>query len=98
MRTTKMIDERLRQTGRTSRIVDFAIDQLFTVGSTIVTDHTALEGYDNRTTMDNLISSVNDRFLLNNRIRNHKLSHRKIRVENITMVRFDVVQIVKDEQ
>jgi hypothetical protein len=93
-----MVDETLRQTGRTSRIVDFAIDQLFTVGSTIVTDHTALEGHDIKTATDSIISSVNDRFLLNNKVKNHKLVHRKIKVENITMIRFDVVPIVSHEQ
>ena len=33
----------MRQTGRTSRIVDFAIDQLYSVGEVILTDHTAFE-------------------------------------------------------
>ena len=33
----------MRQTGRTSRIIDFAIDQLFSCGEVIFTDHTAFE-------------------------------------------------------
>jgi len=33
----------MRQTGRTSRIVDFAVDQLFSVGNVLVTDHIAFE-------------------------------------------------------
>jgi hypothetical protein len=33
----------MRQTGRTSRIVNFAIDQLYSVGEVIVTDHIAFE-------------------------------------------------------
>ncbi len=33
----------MRQSGRTSRIIDFAIDQLFSVGEVIVADHTAFE-------------------------------------------------------
>tara|TARA_R110000796_G_scaffold159388_5_gene276212 strand:- start:104 stop:373 length:270 start_codon:yes stop_codon:yes gene_type:complete len=33
----------MRQTGRTSRIVNFAVDQLYSVGEVIVTDHTAFE-------------------------------------------------------
>jgi hypothetical protein len=97
-----MIDERLRQTGRTSRIVDFAIDQLFTVGSTIVTDHTALEsslvGYNLDPSIDNLIHRIHDRFRFYNTSPNKKLAHRKIKADNIPMVRFEVVQIVKNEQ
>jgi hypothetical protein len=33
----------MRQSGRTSRIVDFAVDQLFSVGQVIVTDHVVFE-------------------------------------------------------
>ena len=33
----------MRQTGRTSRIVNFVIDQLHSVGEVIVTDHIAYE-------------------------------------------------------
>ena len=35
-----------RQTGRTTRIVNFAVDQLFSVGEVIITDHTVFE-YEN---------------------------------------------------
>lgn len=33
----------MRKSGRTSRIIDFAIDQLFSVGEVVVTDHTSFE-------------------------------------------------------
>ncbi len=33
----------MRQTGRSSRIANFAIEQLFSVGQVIVTDHTVFE-------------------------------------------------------
>lgn len=36
----------MRQTGRTSRISDFAVDQILNVGQCIVTDHIAFE-YEN---------------------------------------------------
>ena len=36
----------MRQTGRTSRIVNFVVEQLFNVGRCIATDHTVFE-YDN---------------------------------------------------
>jgi len=35
----------MRQTGRTSRIVNFAVNELFSVGGVIVTDHIAFEGF-----------------------------------------------------
>ena len=40
----------MRQTGRTTRIVNFAVDQIFSVGEVIVTDHMA---YDNPTFRSN---------------------------------------------
>ena len=36
-----------RNTGRTTRIANFAVDQLFTVGKVIVTDHIVLEKHNN---------------------------------------------------
>lgn len=33
----------IRQSGRTSRIINFAIEQLFSIGEVIVTDHVAFE-------------------------------------------------------
>lgn len=33
----------MRQTGRTSRIINFAVEQLWSVGGVIVTDHTSFE-------------------------------------------------------
>lgn len=35
----------MRATGRTSRIADFAVNELFSVGEVIVTDHTMFEGF-----------------------------------------------------
>jgi hypothetical protein len=43
----------MRQTGRSSRIADFAVDQLYSVGEVIVTDHTTFE-YPNTNTKDSL--------------------------------------------
>tara|TARA_B110000902_G_C13717538_1_gene363764 strand:- start:108 stop:374 length:267 start_codon:yes stop_codon:yes gene_type:complete len=33
----------MRQTGRTTRIVNFTVDQLFSIGEVIVTDHISFE-------------------------------------------------------
>lgn len=51
----------MRQTGRTSRIADFAINQLFETGQCIVTDHIAFE-YDSLSmrNLENLITKVLD--------------------------------------
>jgi hypothetical protein len=37
----------MRRTGRTSRIVSFAVEQLLTVGEVVVTDHIAFENRQN---------------------------------------------------
>jgi len=53
----------MRQTGRTSRIVDFAVNQLFSVGQVIITDHIAFE-YPNttKTMISYFIDEVKDKF------------------------------------
>ena len=58
----------MRQTGRTSRIIDFTIDQLFSVGEVIVTDHIAFE-FENVTnkSLFYFIDRVKDRFEFNSR-------------------------------
>lgn len=58
----------MRQTGRTSRIVDFAVNQLFSVGQVIITDHVAFE-YPNTTRerISYFIDKVKDGFALASR-------------------------------
>jgi len=55
----------MRQTGRSSRIIDFVIDQLFSVGQVIVTDHIVFE-YDKITQkqLTHFIDRVERRFKL----------------------------------
>ena len=36
----------MRQTGRTTRIVNFAIDQLLSCGNVVITDHATFEGHE----------------------------------------------------
>ena len=43
----------IRQAGKSSRIADFAVDQLYSVGEVIVTDHTVFE-YPTSNTRDSL--------------------------------------------
>lgn len=59
----------MRQTGRTTRIVDFIIDQLHSNGRCISTDHTAFE-YQNgmvQATLHHLIELVERRINLHSR-------------------------------
>jgi len=52
--------EMLRQSGKTTRIANFVIDQLHSVGEVIVTDHTSFEfpDIDNMSSIRNLIEKV----------------------------------------
>jgi|688.fasta_scaffold1664515_2 hypothetical protein len=43
----------IRQAGKSSRIADFAVDQLYSVGEVIVTDHSVFE-YPTSNTMNSL--------------------------------------------
>jgi len=62
----KKIDN-MRQTGRTARIVDFVVDQLFSIGQCIVTDHIAFEFeyIKGSHLQQNLISRVQERIAFN---------------------------------
>ena len=59
----KMEKERNRQTGRTTRIIDFVIEQLHSVGECIVTDHTVFEFPDKglRSALADFIEKTNRR-------------------------------------
>ena len=52
-----------RNTGRTTRIANFAVDQLFTVGKVIVSDHIVFEGHKglNNKHLELLIDKVRDK-------------------------------------
>ena len=57
------MSKEIRQSGRTTRIIDFTIEQLCSVGECIVTDHTVFE-YPNKVTNRHLkefIKRVNHR-------------------------------------
>tara|TARA_B100001094_G_C18090875_1_gene750348 strand:- start:646 stop:921 length:276 start_codon:yes stop_codon:yes gene_type:complete len=47
------MSKEIRQSGRTTRIIDFTIEQLCSVGECIVTDHTVFE-YPNKVTNEDL--------------------------------------------
>lgn len=57
----------MRQTGRTSRIVNFAVDQLFSVGRVVVTDHISFEFKVTKRHINHFIDRVRDRILYDSR-------------------------------
>lgn len=63
----------MRQTGRTSRIVDFVVDQLFQTGQCITTDHIAFEYKISMRQLENFITKVLDRI--------EKASHGSLKAE-----------------
>jgi hypothetical protein len=65
----------MRQTGRTSRIVDYAIDQIFSCGNVIVTDHYMFEEGSSRKSNEHLIDLVYRRW---NNCHAHNLPHLKL--------------------
>jgi hypothetical protein len=78
----------MRQTGRSSRIADFAVDQLYSIGEVIVTDHTTFE-YPNTNTKDSLshlCDIVKRRFDMSNRQRKWNLSFEFHKVKGFNVV------------
>ena len=81
----------MRQTGRTSRIAEFAIDQLFSVGECIVTDHYVFE-YPSagESHLPHFISKVYERFQLLNYNEKKYLDYSIVTVNKIPMVHFKI--------
>ena len=87
----------MRQTGRTSRIVDFVVDQLFQFGQCISTDHVAYE-YENLSMsgLTNFVTKVLDR------VKQHTQGTKKAeynvqKVNNIYVVHFRMVKANNDD-
>jgi hypothetical protein len=81
----------MRQTGRTSRIADFTIDQLFSVGECIVTDHYVFE-YPSagESHLQHFISKVYDRFKVLNYTEHKYLDYSIVKLSKIPMVHFKI--------
>ena len=81
----------MRQTGRTSRIVNFTIDQLFSVSECIVTDHYVFE-YPSagEKHLQYFISKVYDRFGLLNHNENKYLDHSIVKLNKVPMIHFKI--------
>ena len=81
--------ERLRQTGKTTRIANFVIDQLCSVGEVIVTDHASFEfpTHNNTSSIESLIEKVY-RLIEANSPGNVKVEHKIIKLDNIKLIRF----------
>lgn len=79
--------EKNRNTGRTSRIASFVVDQLYTTGQVIVTDHIQFE-YPNSSlrSLDVLIERV--KFLLH--YNNKKLNYEIEKLFNVYIIKFEL--------
>lgn len=81
----------MRQTGRTSRIVDFTIDQLCSVGECIVTDHYVFEyPVAGPSHLQHFISKVYDRFRLLNHNEKRYLDYSMVKLSKVPMVHFKI--------
>jgi hypothetical protein len=83
----------MRQSGRTSRIVNFVVEQLFSVGRCIATDHIVFE-YDKTTQVHikDFIEKVERRIYADSYGR-MKVSSKIIKVDDVYMVDFKLSPI-----
>jgi hypothetical protein len=92
------MSKEIRQSGRTTRIMDFTIEQLCSVGECIITDHTVFE-YPNKVT-NNYLKEFIER--VNNRLQYQTNGYMRCKgeikkVDNIKVVYFKLNQN-KDEK
>jgi hypothetical protein len=85
--------ERLRQTGKTTRIANFVIDQLFSVGAVVVTDHTSFEfpTDDNASSIENLIEKVY-KLIEATSFGNVKIEHMITKSNNVKLIWFKTIE------
>jgi len=92
------MSEEIRQSGRTTRIMDFTIEQLCSVGECIITDHTVFE-YPGKITnayLKEFIKRVNDR--LQYQTSGYKSCKGEIKkLDDIKVVHFKLKQNKEDE-
>ena len=78
----------MRQTGRTTRIVNHITEQLFSVGRCIATDHTAYEYDRSKITLLYLIERVKKNVSNVNSSTDWKLEHKEVEVNGVLMIDF----------
>jgi hypothetical protein len=83
----------MRQTGRTSRIIDFVVGQLFSIGRCIATDHIVFE-YDKTSQINvkHFIERVERRISIDSHGR-MKVNSKIIKVDDVYMVDFKLSPI-----
>ena len=88
----------MRQTGRTTRIINFAVGQLLSVGEVIVTDHTSFEypGEVGKKQLEFFIERVKET-IQNQSHEKRLIKHNIIKVGEISMVHFKLESKVKIE-
>jgi hypothetical protein len=82
--------EKMRQTGRTTRIVQYVVEQLYSVGTCIATDHVAYEHGITRQILNHFEEMVRREIEL----RSHgskKIKTTHLKVEEIPYIKFEVV-------
>jgi|LakMenE01Jun11ns_1017448.scaffolds.fasta_scaffold9903381_3 hypothetical protein len=88
----------MRQSGRTTRIANFVVDQLYTCGKCIATDHVAydLRG-DSFRMLTHLIDKVKEQIRINSNGR-LQCNHRIVRLEGtgIPVVYFELIHVGED--
>ena len=79
----------VRQTGRTSRIIDFTVNQLFETGAVIITDHISFEFETTFKQLDHFVQQVYRRVDLHLRGRkNKRLKHKYTKIDSIPVIIF----------
>ena len=84
----------MRQSGRTSRTVDFVVDQLYQCGQAIATDHIAFEYKISMAKLENFITKVIDR-INSSSYGSLKVEYNIQKVNDIYVVHFRTVRTVK---
>jgi hypothetical protein len=82
-----------RRTGRTTRIVNFAVEQLHSVGEVIVTDHTVFE-YPGANTKDNLIHLVE---LVKQKVNSLEIKYEFIMIGGFNYVKLSILKLKSKE-
>lgn len=80
----------MRQTGRTTRIVQYVVEQLYNVGTCVATDHVVYEYTPKRSMLNNFEDMVKREV----NIRSHgskKVNTTHIQVDDIPYIKFELV-------
>ena len=83
-------NKKMRQTGRTTRIVQYVIEQLYSVGTCVATDHVAYEFGATRQILNHFEEMVRREMELRS-YGSKKIKTTHLKVEEIPYIKFEVV-------